>query len=222
MSDAIPREYRIRISEIYPSIQGESLRAGELCVFVRLTGCPLRCRWCDSTFTFHGGTPRDWREVAREAHDYGIPMVEITGGEPLIQPTVIPLMEQLLTWGHEVLLETSGAISVEPVPDGVHIVCDFKAPGSGEEAKNDWSNLEHLKPTDEIKLVLAHREDYLWARRQIRQYDLARRVAAVQLSPVWGELDPADLAAWMVEDRLPARLQLQLHKVVWSPDARGV
>ncbi|MCA9572186.1 MAG: radical SAM protein [Myxococcales bacterium] len=222
MDDTIAKEHRLRVTEIYASVQGESLHAGKPCVFVRLTGCNLRCTWCDSTFTFTGGVHRDWREVAEEAHAFGIHTVELTGGEPLVQRNAIPLMARLLELGHEVLLETSGSRSLEDVPAGVHVICDLKPPDSGEERANLWSNVELLKPTDEVKLVLASRRDYEWARDVIRQHDLGSRVAAVQLSPVWGALDPADLATWLVEDRLPARLQLQLHKVVWDPEARGV
>lgn len=222
MVNGIDKQYVLRLSEIYASVQGESLHTGKPCVFVRLTGCNLRCTWCDSEFTFTGGTHRDWREVAEEAHALGIHMVEITGGEPLVQRNVVPLMQRLLDLGHEVLLETSGSRDVSVVPSGVHIVCDFKAPDSGEDRANLWSNVEHLKPTDEVKLVLASRRDYEWAREVIAEHRLAERVAAVQLSPAWGILDPKDLVDWMMEDRIPARLQLQIHKVIWDPDARGV
>lgn len=222
MPDPIAREYSLRISEIYASVQGESLHAGKPCVFVRLTGCNLRCTWCDSVFTFKGGTHRDWREVAEEAHALGIHTVEVTGGEPLVQKNVVHLMQRLLDLGHEVLLETSGSRDVSVVPAGVHIVCDFKAPDSHEDRANLWSNVDHLKPTDEVKLVLASRRDYEWAREVIAEHKLHERVAAVQLSPAWGLLDPAELVDWMMEDRIPARLQLQLHKVIWDPEARGV
>lgn len=203
-------------------MQGESLHAGKPCVFVRLTGCNLRCSWCDSVFTFTGGTHRDWREVAAEAHAFGIHTVEVTGGEPLVQQNVIPLMQELLDLGHEVLLETSGSRDVSEVPDDVHIICDFKPPGSGEDAANLWSNVEHLDGNDEVKFVLASRADYEWAREKTREYGLEDRVAAVQFSPVWGVLNPTDLADWLVEDRLRARLQIQLHKILWDPQARGV
>lgn len=217
---AIPRERRIRITEVYASVQGESTHVGKPCLFVRLTGCPLRCTWCDSEFTFTGGTVRDLDDVVAEAHGHGIRTIEVTGGEPLVQPTAIPLMARLLELGHEVLLETSGALPIDDVPEGVHVILDLKAPASGEVERNLWANLERLRDTDEVKIVLADRADYEWARAVLAERDLRGR--PVLLSPSWGQLDPADLAAWMVEDRLDARLQVQLHKVVWDPQARGV
>jgi 7-carboxy-7-deazaguanine synthase len=217
----IPRERRVRITEVYASVQGESTHVGKPCVFVRLTGCPLRCSWCDSEFTFTGGQVRDLEQVASEAHAFGIHTVEVTGGEPLVQPTAIPLMARLLELGHEVLLETSGALPIAAVPEGVHVIMDLKAPGSGEEGRNRLANLDELRATDEIKIVLADRADYEWARDLVRRHDLGRR-HPVLLSPAWGMVEPRDLADWLVEDRLPARMQLQLHKVVWPADARGV
>ncbi len=210
---------RLRVTEIYASVQGESTHAGKPCVFVRLTGCNLRCVWCDSAFTFQGGEVRALRDVIAEAHGYGIATVEVTGGEPLLQPAAVPLMEELLALGHEVLLETSGSLSIEAVPAEVRVILDLKAPDSGEEARNLWSNLELLQPYHEIKIVVASRRDYEWAREQVRDRDLAAR-CPVLLSPAWGEVAPADLAAWLLEDRLPVRLQVQLHKVLWEPDAR--
>lgn len=222
MRAPIPADRRLRVSEIYASVQGESTHVGKPCVFVRLTGCNLRCTWCDSTFTFTGGEHRDLEAVAQEAHAFGIPTVELTGGEPLVQRNAGPLMARLLELGHEVLLETSGSRDISVVPDGVHVILDFKAPDSGEVDANLWSNVELLRKKDEVKLVLASRRDYEWARAVIAEHRLAERVGAVLISPVWGAVDPADLAAWIVEDRLPVRLQIQLHKVVWDPAARGV
>lgn len=219
---ALQKERRLRVSEVYASVQGESTHVGKLCVFVRLTGCNLRCRWCDSEFTFTGGTHRDLEDVAQQAHAFGIHTIELTGGEPLVQRGAIPLMARLLELGHEVLLETSGSRDITDVPEGVHIILDLKAPDSGEVAANLWSNIPLLRRKDEVKFVLASRADYEWARAAIAEHDLARRVGAVLISPAWGLVNPADLAAWMVEDRLPARLQIQLHKVVWDPMARGV
>lgn len=206
---------------MYASVQGESTHVGKPCLFVRLTGCPLRCVWCDSEFTFTGGVVRDVDEVIAEAHAHGVHTVEITGGEPLIQPTAIPLMAGLLALGHEVLLETSGAISIAAVPDGVHIIMDLKCPDSGEEGRNHWPNLELLRAKDEVKYVIASRRDYEWARDVVRTHRLNERCEQL-FSPAWGAVDPKDLVAWILEDHLPVRFQLQLHKVLWPADARGV
>lgn len=218
----IPRDERLRITEIYASVQGESTHVGKPCVFVRLTGCNLRCSWCDSEFTFTGGGWRSIDDVIEEARSHGIHTIEVTGGEPLLQRNAIPLMQRLLDLGHEVLLETSGSRLIAEVPDGVHIILDFKAPDSGEVEANLWENLEHTRAKDEIKLVLASRRDYEWARDAIRERRLHERCGAVLLSPAWGLVEPQDIVAWMLEDRLPARFQMQLHKVVWPSDARGV
>ncbi|MCB9684076.1 MAG: radical SAM protein [Alphaproteobacteria bacterium] len=212
---------RLRITEIYPSVQGESTHVGKPCTFVRLTGCNLRCTWCDSAFTFTGGGWRELDDVVAEAHAHGLRTVEVTGGEPLLQPAVVPLMQALLDLGHEVLLETSGSLSIAEVPEQVRVILDLKAPGSGEVERNLWENVALLRPHHEVKIVLASRSDYEWAREVVRERDLASR-CEVLFSPVWGALVPAELATWIVEDRLPVRFQLQLHKVVWDPDARGV
>jgi 7-carboxy-7-deazaguanine synthase len=216
-----PRDRRLRMSELYVSVQGESTHVGKPCVFVRLTGCNLRCTWCDSTFTFTGGDWRDLDEVVAEVAALGVHTVEVTGGEPLLQPNVNTLMARLLEAGHEVLLETSGSLSIAPVPPGVHIILDLKPPGSGEVDKNLWSNLDLLQPHHEVKAVLTDRSDYEWARDIVRAHGLTRR-CTVLFSPVWGQLAPQDLVRWILDDRLDVRFQLQLHKVVWEPDARGV
>ncbi len=218
---AIPRDRRVRITEVYASVQGESTHVGKPCVFVRLTGCPLRCVWCDSEFTFTGGQVRDVDEVVAEAHALGIHTVEVTGGEPLVQPTAVPLMQKLLDLGHEVLLETSGALTIEAVPDGVHIIMDLKCPDSGEVARNHWPNLELLRPKDEVKFVIASRADYEWARDITREHAIDAR-CPVLFSPAWGAVEPAKMVDWILEDGLNVRFQLQLHKVVWPSDARGV
>jgi len=217
----IPRDRRLRVTELYASVQGESTHVGKPCLFIRLTGCNLRCGWCDSEFTFSGGVNRDLLEVVEEAHAYGIHTIEITGGEPLLQKTAIPLMEKLLGLGHEVLLETSGSLPIDPVPDDVHIIMDLKCPDSGEEDANLWSNVDALQANDEVKFVIASRKDYEWARKVTGDRSLAER-CEVLFSPVWGAVEPASLVAWIVEDRLPVRFQLQVHKVIWPPDARGV
>jgi 7-carboxy-7-deazaguanine synthase len=218
---ASERPERLRITEIYPSVQGESTHVGKPCVFVRLTGCNLRCTWCDSEFTFTGGTWRPLSEVVAEATSFGLHTVEITGGEPLLQPAAIPLMARLLELGHEVLLETSGSLSIEKVPPAVHVILDLKAPGSGESERNRWENLALLRPHHEIKIVIASRQDYEWAREQILSRKL-HEICTVLISPAWGLVALPDVAGWIVEDRLPVRFQVQLHKVVWDPAARGV
>jgi 7-carboxy-7-deazaguanine synthase len=210
----------LRITEIFHSIQGESSHAGRPCAFVRLTGCNLRCRWCDSEYTFTGGEQISVDDVVKQVKDYGCNLVEITGGEPLAQKEALDLMKRLCDEGLEVLLETSGSIDIEPVDKRVTIILDIKCPGSGEAGRNRWENLQHLKPDDEIKFVIADRADYDWARKVIDERNLNRWT--VLLSPVWGEMHLKSLAEWMLADRLPARLQTQLHKHIWGAEARGV
>lgn len=217
----VDRTRSVRMSEVYASVQGESTHVGKPCVFVRLNGCNLRCTWCDSTFTFTGGAWRDIDDVVAEAHAFGIRTVEVTGGEPLVQKGAIPLLQRLLDLGHEVLLETSGSRSIADVPDGVHIILDLKPPGSGEDRANLWSNVPLLRSKDEVKFVIASREDYVWSREVVRTHDLRSR-CEVLFSPVFGAIDPKDLVDWIVADRLDVRFQLQIHKVIWPPDARGV
>jgi 7-carboxy-7-deazaguanine synthase len=219
VTDLIPIDERLRLSEIYASVQGESTWAGVPCVFVRLTGCNLRCTWCDSEFTFTGGTHRSVDSVVAEARSFGIDCVEVTGGEPLAQRQCIPLLQRLVEAGNTVLLETSGSISIEDVPPEVHVILDLKAPDSGELEANHWPNLELLRPHHEVKFVLASRGDYEWARDLIRSRDWP---CTLLLSPVWDSIETAQLVEWMLEDALPARLSLQIHKVVWPKDARGV
>ncbi|HND31313.1 MAG TPA: radical SAM protein [Myxococcota bacterium] len=221
MSTAIPLESRIRLIEVYASVQGESTWVGVPCVFVRLAGCNLRCTWCDSTFTFKGGQHRTIDEVLDEVAAFGIPLVEVTGGEPLVHRQAIPLMARLLERGHTVLLETSGSRDISQVPEGVHIILDLKPPDSGEERANLWTNIPLLKSKDEVKFVIASRRDYEWAREKLRSYSLDQR-CTVLFSPVFGQVAPLDLVSWIMEDRLPVRFQLQLHKVLWPPDQRGV
>lgn len=212
----------LTINEIFYSVQGESTHAGRPCVFVRLTACDLRCSWCDTAYAFHEGGKREIDDVLREVDDHACPLVEVTGGEPLLQEDVYPLMERLLAGGKTVLLETGGHRSTARVPAGVVTILDVKCPGSGEAARNDWANLARLRPHDEVKFVVADRTDYEFARDVVARYGLAARVAAVHLSPVHGVLAPSALAAWALADRLPVRVQLQLHKYIWGPEARGV
>ena len=212
----------LTINEIFHSIQGESTHAGRPCVFVRLTACDLRCSWCDTTYAFHEGHKMSVDEVLRRVDAYGCDVVEITGGEPLLQKDVYPLMRQLLDRGRTVMLETGGHLSVEEVPEGVIRVIDVKCPGSGESARNHWANLDRLRPTDEIKFVVCDRADYEYAREIVERRRLLGRCGAVLFSPVHGVLDAKALAAWVLEDRLPVRVQLQIHKFIWDATTRGV
>jgi 7-carboxy-7-deazaguanine synthase len=212
----------LTINEIFHSIQGESTYAGEPCVFVRLTACDLRCRWCDTPYAFYEGRKLPVEDVIRAVDEYGCPMVEITGGEPLLQPEVHELMSRLLASGKTVLIETGGHRSIAGVPAGVIRVMDVKCPGSGEADNMDWSNLAHLTPRDQVKFVIADRADYEYAREVQNRERLAERCEAVLFSPVHGELDPRTLAEWVLEDRLPVRVQLQIHKYIWDAQTRGV
>ncbi|HKO56772.1 MAG TPA: radical SAM protein [Thermoanaerobaculia bacterium] len=211
----------LRITEIFHSIQGESSHVGRPCVFVRLAGCNLRCRWCDSEYTFTGGEKTSLDDVLARVAAYRCNLVEVTGGEPLAQAESLDLIKRLLDEGYEVLIETSGSIDVGPVDRRAKLILDIKCPGSGEVTRNRWENLGHLTPGhDEIKFVLADRTDYDWARAAIEERGLER--FTVLFSPVWGELELKPLAEWMLADRVPARLQTQLHKHIWGADARGV
>jgi len=213
---------RVRVNEIFYSIQGESTWAGCPCVFVRLTGCNLRCAWCDTEYAFYEGRQMEIGEVAAKVESFGCGLVEITGGEPLLQQGVHPLIETLLARGHAVMIETSGERDISVLDPRVVRIMDLKCPASGESERNRWSNLEHLTTRDEVKFVVADRRDYEWAREVIRTHRLAERVNAVLLSPVFGQLAPSDLAAWILSDRLPVRMQLQMHKHIWPPTTRGV
>jgi 7-carboxy-7-deazaguanine synthase len=220
---------QLLVHEIYRSIQGESTFAGLPCVFVRLAVCDARCVWCDTPHAFMQGTLQTVDEVMNRVLEYHCPLVEITGGEPLLQIEVFPLMSRLVDRGLTVLLETSGAHDLGPVDPRVHIIMDLKCPDSGESAGNRWANLDLLKPTDEIKFVIASRKDFDWTIRTVRAYDLDRRFTLL-LSPVFSlppnspapTIQPAELAEWLLESGLQARLQLQLHKFIWDPQARGV
>ena len=212
----------LTIYEIYASIQGESTHVGRPCVFVRLAACDLRCRWCDTPYAFTGGQKRAVSDVVTEVERFDCKVVEITGGEPLLQRDVYPLIERLLEHGHEVLVETGGHIPIDDLPDPVVAIVDVKCPGSGEASKMHWPNLEGLSSHDEVKFVIADRADYDYAKDVVARYQLNERARAVLFSPVFGELAPAELAKWIIEDRLAVRLQLQAHKYIWSPDTRGV
>jgi 7-carboxy-7-deazaguanine synthase len=212
----------LTVNEIFHSIQGESTRAGCPCVFVRLTACDLRCTWCDTPYAFSEGRKMSVAEVLEQVDRYLCGTVEITGGEPLLQEDVYELMDRLLAAGRTVMLETGGHRPIARVPAAVIKIVDVKCPGSGESEHNHWDNLDRLAPHDEVKFVIADRGDYDFARGVIAAHDLARRCAAILLSPVHARLDPKALAGWMLADHVPARLQLQLHKYIWPPDTRGV
>lgn len=212
----------MRITEIFLSIQGESSRAGRPCVFVRTTGCNLRCVWCDTDYAFYGGRELSVAEVIQEVERIGrgCRLVELTGGEPLLQNDIGELARALLDRGYTVLCETSGSLDIDRVPRDVVRIMDIKCPGSGEVEANLWENLERLGPRDELKFVIRDRDDYEWALSVIEAHGLEDR--EVLFSPVWGELSLRQLAEWMLEDNAPARLQTQLHKHVWGAQQAGV
>ena len=212
----------LTVNEIFYSIQGESTYAGRPCVFVRLTACDLRCSWCDTPYAFVEGRKVSVDDLVREVERHDCPLVEITGGEPLLQEDVYPLMDRLLADGKTVLIETGGHLSVERVPAAVVKVMDIKCPGSGEADRADWRNLDRLRGQDQVKFVIRDRVDYEYARDVLRRHDLDRRCAATLFSPVHGVLDPKQLAMWVLDDGLPVRVQLQLHKYIWGSEARGV
>lgn len=211
----------MRVTEIFHSIQGESSFAGRPCTFVRLTGCPLRCSWCDTEYTFHGGADMGLEEVLARVRVYGCPLVEVTGGEPLHQPETLTLVTRLCDEGYEVLVETSGAIDISGVDPRAHIIMDVKCPGSGMVDRMRWENMPLLRSKDEAKFVIRDRSDYEWARDVLQRHDLARR-CTVLFGPVFGEIDLRQLAEWILADRLPVKFQMQMHKYIWDPDMRGV
>jgi len=217
----------LRVTEIFHSVQGESTWAGLPCTFVRLTGCPLRCTWCDTAYAFHGGERRTLDEILDTVAAYGTPLVEITGGEPLVHANAFVLASRLLDAGYTVLVETSGAFDVGPLDPRVHKIMDLKCPGSGESHRNLWTNLDHLTERDEVKFVVKDRADWEWTRDTIVERALDRRVRegtlrALLVSPVWGDVDLEQLAAWILDSALPVRFQVQLHKLIWGAERTGV
>jgi len=212
----------LTISEIYPSIQGESTHVGRPCVFVRLTACNLRCSWCDTPYAFTGGSKMSIDEVVADVARHACRLVEITGGEPLLQPEANALMARLLAEGYEVLLETGGHMPIDDVPENVVAIVDVKCPGSGESSRMHWENLDQLSPHDEVKFVIKDRADFEFAAGVVARYGLDGRVRAVLFSPVHGTLAPDVLARWIVDEHVPARLQIQAHKYIWTPETRGV
>ncbi len=213
----------LRITEIFRSIQGESTHAGRPCTFVRLTGCPMRCTWCDSEYTFTGGDHFTIEHVMQQVRDFGCPLVEVTGGEPLAQREAFDLIRRLCDDGYEVLIETGGFVSTAAVDPRAQIILDVKCPASGEAERNDWSNLSRLRgDRDEVKFVVADRPDWDFAVRIISEYDLENCAKAILISPAWGQIDLQELANWITESGLRVRMQLQLHKYIWGPDVHGV
>jgi 7-carboxy-7-deazaguanine synthase len=219
MSD---REKKLTINEVYLSVQGESTWAGLPCVFVRLTFCDLRCSYCDTEYAFYEGKKQSLGEIVAAVLAYDCPLVEITGGEPLLQKNVLPLMTMLADAGRTVLLETSGAHDISAIDPRVHRIMDLKTPGSGEVERNLFSNIAHLTERDEVKFVIGSREDYEWSRGQLQEHRLAERCRAVLFSPIFGRIDPRQIVEWILADKLPVRFQLQMHKFIWTPTARGV
>ena len=212
----------LTINEIYHSIQGESTWAGRPCVFVRLSFCNLRCNYCDTEYAFYDGKKQTLTDILNAVAAFRCPLVEITGGEPLLQKNVLTLMSMLCNAGYTVLLETSGAHDISEVDSRVHRIMDLKTPGSGEADKNLWSNIDHLKVRDEVKFVMGSREDYEWSRDKVERYGLLARCHAVLFSPIFGRIDPRQIVEWILADKIDVRFQLQMHKFIWSPTQRGV
>lgn len=213
----------LRVTEIFRSIQGESTHAGRPCTFVRLTGCPMRCVWCDSEYTFTGGEHVSQDDVMQQVHALGCKLVEVTGGEPLAQKQAFELIRRLCEEGFEVLVETGNYVSTADLDPRAKVILDIKCPASGEEARNEWSNIERLRADmDEVKFVVADEGDWLYAKRVIQEHDLETRTLAILISPVWGQVDLQQLANWVAGSGLNVRMQLQLHKYIWGPDVQGV
>ncbi|MFM7807140.1 MAG: radical SAM protein [Planctomycetota bacterium] len=223
----------LRVNETFHSIQGEGLRAGEPCFFIRLTGCPLRCAWCDTAYAFREGAPRSIESLIDEARSVGCPLVQVTGGEPLAQKGCLALVRALCDAGFTVTMETSGALDISPLDPRCVRIMDLKCPASGESNRNLWSNVAHLCRRDEVKFVIADRGDYEWAKARMMEHALVDRVAAVLMSAAWAQpkgaeiagsagLSARDLAAWILADGLRVRMQTQLHKIIWDPQTRGV
>lgn len=211
----------LKINEIYHSIQGESTKAGLPCVFIRLTYCNLRCTYCDTEYAFYEGYDKSIDEVIKEVKKYNCNLVEVTGGEPLVQNESIELMKRLCDEGFEVMLETGGSLPISEIDKRVRIILDLKCPSSGMMKKNLYANIEYLKPIDEVKFVIGTREDYEWSKEQVEKYHLDKK-CAVLFSVVFGELEPVTLVNWILEDKLNVRYQLQMHKIIWEPDKKGV
>ena len=222
MTAIAPATATLRVTEIYRSVQGESTWAGLPCTFVRLARCHIRCVWCDTAYAFKGGTAMSIGTIVERCRELGVPLVELTGGEPLVQPECPALAQALLDAGFTVLVETSGTLPIATLPDACITIMDLKCPDSGECEKNDWSNIAALSPRDEVKFVLASRRDYEWARDVVREHRLDERVQAVLFSVAFGYVEPKDVVEWILEDALNVRFQLQMHKFIWDPDEKSV
>lgn len=212
----------LKINEIFYSIQGESTRAGLPCVFVRLTYCNIRCVYCDTEYAFYEGKDMTIESIIEEVSRYDCKLVELTGGEPLVQDNVHNLMKHLCDKGYDVLIETGGSLPIENIDQRVKVIMDIKTPYSNMEKKNRYENIKSLKPIDEVKFVIGSREDYDWAKESIKKYDLAAKTAQVLMSPVFDKIENIELAQWILNDRLNVRFQLQMHKYIWHPETRGV
>lgn len=215
------KNVRLKVTEIYQSVQGESSLVGIPCTFIRLTGCPLRCRWCDTVYSFQGGLEKSMMEIIEEVEKWTPRSVELTGGEPLAQEGTTLLAEELLARGFRVLIETSGSEPIDTLPKEVHVVMDIKCPGSGMESHNLLSNLDHLKTSDDLKFVVSSKSDFDWSVDFVRKHALTGKVN-VLASPAWGLVDPKDLVSWILDSEVPFRLNLQIHKYVWGPRVKGV
>jgi 7-carboxy-7-deazaguanine synthase len=218
----IEKAQTLTINEIYHSIQGESTWAGQPCVFVRLTFCDLRCSYCDTEYAFYEGKKQPLSEIVDAVKGFQCPLVEITGGEPLLQKNVLPLMSMLCDAGHTVLLETSGAHDISKVDARVHRIMDLKTPGSSEVERNHWANIDQLGSRDEVKFVIGSREDYEWSLEKVQRFNLSERCHAVLFSPIFGRIDPRQIVEWILADKLDVRFQLQMHKFIWTPTQRSV
>ena len=213
---------KLTVNEIYCSVQGESTWAGLPCVFVRLTFCDLRCTYCDTAYAFYAGTKMELDAIIDRVLAFECPLVEITGGEPLLQKNVLPLMTKLCDHGMTVLIETSGAHNISQIDPRVHRIMDLKTPGSGESNRNRFENISHLNKGDEVKFVIGSREDYLWSKQQVEDFNLTDRCGTVLFSPIFGRIEPRQIVEWLLDDRLQVRFQLQMHKFIWAPETKGV
>ena len=222
MADGAEKKDGLTVNEVYQSIQGESTWAGIRCVFVRLTFCNLRCTYCDTEHAFYEGTKMTLDEIVEKVMSFDCPLVEITGGEPLLQRTVLPLMGTLCEAGKTVLLETSGAIDISSVDSRVHRIMDLKTPSSGESEQNLLLNIDHLTQADEVKFVIGSEQDYDWAKNVVWEFDLSQRVKSVLFSPVFGKIEPQEMVEWVLRDKLNVRFQLQMHKFIWEPSRKSV
>ena len=211
----------LKINEIYYSVQGESTHAGRPCIFIRLTYCNLRCTYCDTEYAFYEGKDMEISEIMNEIQQWDCNLVEVTGGEPLFQEECIDLLNDLVNSSYEIMLETGGSLSISDVPKEIIKIVDFKCPSSGMEKKNLWSIVDDLQPHDEVKFVIGNREDFDWAKNRIEEYSLDK-ICTLLFSPTFGEIDPQQIVEWILAENLPVRIQMQMHKMIWSPEEKGV